>query len=67
MSNIHNELYAVYSPNIMSEDVMNQWFRFFKEERAYTNDEPASGRPFVASDNLVKILMAKFSRSNTSQ
>uniref|UniRef100_A0A1B6DDI6 Mos1 transposase HTH domain-containing protein n=1 Tax=Clastoptera arizonana TaxID=38151 RepID=A0A1B6DDI6_9HEMI len=50
---IHRELCAVYGPNIMSEDVVRQWVRFFKDGRTNVHDEERSGRPSLVSDDLL--------------
>ncbi|GBL54731.1 hypothetical protein AVEN_182211-1 [Araneus ventricosus] len=51
---IHRELCAVYGPNIMSEGVVRQWVRFFKDGRTNIHDESRSGRPSVLSADLIK-------------
>ncbi|GBM79214.1 hypothetical protein AVEN_60862-1 [Araneus ventricosus] len=53
-ADIHRELCAVYGPNIMSEDVVRQWVRFFKDRRTNIHDESQSGRPSVVSADLIK-------------
>lgn len=50
---IHRELCTVYGPNIMSEGVVRQWVRFFKNGRTNVHDEDRSGRPSVVNDELV--------------
>ncbi|GBM51790.1 Histone-lysine N-methyltransferase SETMAR [Araneus ventricosus] len=51
---IHRELCAVFGPNIMSEGVVRQWVRFFKDGRTNIHDESRSGRPSVVSADLIK-------------
>ncbi|GBL94849.1 Histone-lysine N-methyltransferase SETMAR [Araneus ventricosus] len=53
-ADIHRELCAVYGPNIMSEGVVRQWVRFFKDRRTNIHDESRSGRPSVVSADLMK-------------
>ncbi|GBM28212.1 Histone-lysine N-methyltransferase SETMAR [Araneus ventricosus] len=53
-ADIHRELCAVYGPNIMSEGVVRQWVRFFKDGRTDIHDESRSGRPSVVSADLIK-------------
>jgi hypothetical protein len=36
---IHRELCAVYSQNVMSEGTVSQWCRMFKDERTNTHNE----------------------------
>lgn len=52
-ADIHRELCAVYGPNIISEGVVRQWVRLFKSGRTNIHDDERSGRPSVASDDLV--------------
>ncbi|GBN91902.1 hypothetical protein AVEN_137781-1 [Araneus ventricosus] len=53
-ADIHRELCAVYGPNIMSEGVVRQWVRFFKDGRTNIHDESRSGRPSVVNADLIK-------------
>ncbi|GFX41139.1 histone-lysine N-methyltransferase SETMAR [Trichonephila clavipes] len=53
-ADIHRELCAVYGPNIMSEGVVRQWVRFFKDGRTNIHEESRSGRTFVVSADLIK-------------
>ncbi|GBM98491.1 hypothetical protein AVEN_140723-1 [Araneus ventricosus] len=53
-ADIHHELCAVYRPNIMSEGVVSQWVRFFKDRRTNIHGESRSGRPSVVSADLMK-------------
>ncbi|GBO26194.1 hypothetical protein AVEN_213794-1 [Araneus ventricosus] len=53
-ANILRELCAVYEPNIMSEGVVRQWVRFFRDGRTNIHDESRSGRPSVVSADLIK-------------
>ncbi|GBO05005.1 hypothetical protein AVEN_23281-1 [Araneus ventricosus] len=53
-ADIHRELCAVYGTNIMSEGVVRQWVRFFKDGRTNIHDESRSGRPSVVSPDLIK-------------
>ncbi|GBL72998.1 hypothetical protein AVEN_128168-1 [Araneus ventricosus] len=53
-ADIHRELCAVYGPNIMSEGVVRQWVRFFKDGRTNIHDKSRSGRPSVVSADLIK-------------
>ncbi|GBN74721.1 hypothetical protein AVEN_6708-1 [Araneus ventricosus] len=53
-ADIHRELCAVHGPNIMSEGVVRQWVRFFKDRRTNIHDESRSGRPSVVSTDLMK-------------
>ncbi|GBM27855.1 hypothetical protein AVEN_66406-1 [Araneus ventricosus] len=53
-ADIHRELCAVHLPNIMSEGVVRQWVRFFKDERTNIHDESRSGRLSVVSADLIK-------------
>ncbi len=48
---IHRELYVVYGPNIMSEGVVCQWVRFFKNEKTNIRIEKRSDRPSLVSDD----------------
>ncbi|GBN77763.1 hypothetical protein AVEN_200635-1 [Araneus ventricosus] len=59
-ADIHCELCAVYGPNIMSEGVVRQWVRFFKDRRTNIHDESRSGRPSVVSADLMKEIDEKF-------
>lgn len=56
---IHRELCAVYGPKIMSEGVVREWVRSFKNGRKNVHDEERSGRPSVVSDELVEKINAK--------
>lgn len=49
---IHRELCTVYGPNIMSEGVVRQWVRFFKNGRTNVHDDERSGRPSLVTDDL---------------
>ncbi|GFX44862.1 uncharacterized protein C05D11.1 [Trichonephila clavipes] len=53
-ADIHRELCAVYGPNIMSEGVVRQWVRFFKDGRTNIHEESQSGRTSVVSADLIK-------------
>ncbi|GBM52926.1 Histone-lysine N-methyltransferase SETMAR [Araneus ventricosus] len=53
-ADIHRELCAVYGPNILSEGVVRQWVRFFKNGRTNIHDESRSERPSVVSADLIK-------------
>jgi hypothetical protein len=60
---IHHELCAVYSQNVMSEGTVRQWCRLFKDGR--TNEEmfmmksEMVGQPSVVSLILFKVLTKK--------
>ncbi|GBM70470.1 hypothetical protein AVEN_188217-1 [Araneus ventricosus] len=58
-ADIHRELCAVYGPNIMSEGVVRQWVRVFKDGRTNIHDESRSGRPSVVSADLTKEINEK--------
>ncbi|GBM15858.1 hypothetical protein AVEN_260133-1 [Araneus ventricosus] len=58
-ADIHRELCAVYRPNIMSEGVVRQWVRFFKDGRTNIHDESRSGRLSVVSADLIKEINEK--------
>ncbi|GBN43872.1 hypothetical protein AVEN_29715-1 [Araneus ventricosus] len=45
---------AVYGPNIVSEGVVRQWVRFFKDGRTNIHNESRSGRPSVVNADLIK-------------
>jgi hypothetical protein len=51
---IHHELYAVYSPSVISERTVRQWCRLFKHKRRNVHDEEQSGQPYVVSDDCVQ-------------
>jgi hypothetical protein len=51
---IHRELCAVYSQNVMSEETIKHWCRIFKDGRTDVHDEEQNVRPSVVSDNLVQ-------------
>jgi hypothetical protein len=51
---IHCELYAVYSQNVMSERTARQWCKMFKAGRTNVHDEEQSGQPSVVSDDFVQ-------------
>ncbi|GFU99842.1 HTH_48 domain-containing protein [Trichonephila clavipes] len=51
---IHRELCAVYGSNIMSEGVLRQWVRFFKDGRTNIHEESRSGRTSVVSADNIK-------------
>ncbi|GBM73958.1 hypothetical protein AVEN_29620-1 [Araneus ventricosus] len=51
-ADIHRELCAVYG--VMSEGVVRQWVRFFKDRRTNIHDESQSGRPSVVNADLIK-------------
>ncbi|GBN41819.1 hypothetical protein AVEN_130062-1 [Araneus ventricosus] len=53
-ADIRCELCAVYGPNIMSEGVVCQWVRFFKDGRTNIRGESRSGRPSVVSVDIIK-------------
>ncbi|GFX48095.1 HTH_48 domain-containing protein [Trichonephila clavipes] len=53
-ADIHRELCAVYGPNIMSEGVVHQWVRFFKDGRTNIHEESRSGKASVVSADLIK-------------
>jgi transposase len=47
---IHHELCAIYSQNVMSEGTVRQWCRMFKDERTNVDDEEQSGQPSAVSE-----------------
>jgi hypothetical protein len=47
---IHRELYAVYSQNVISEENVRQCYRMFKDGRSNVHDEERSGRPAICSE-----------------
>ena len=51
---IHRQLCEVYGPNVMSDGMVRQWCRLFKEGRANVHDEERSGRPSVIKGDLVE-------------
>jgi hypothetical protein len=56
---IQGELCAVYGQNIMSDGIIRQWCRMFKDGRTNVHDEEQSSRPSVVSDVLVQNLEQK--------
>jgi hypothetical protein len=64
---IHCELCAVYSQNLMSEGTLRQWCRMFKDGRTNVHDEERSVRPSVVNDDLVQVLTKKFVKDGASQ
>jgi hypothetical protein len=48
---IHHELCAVYSQNVMNEGTAKQWYRMFKDGWTNVHDEERSGQPSVVSDD----------------
>jgi transposase len=40
--------------NVMSEGTVRQWCEMFKDRKTNVHDEKRSGRPSVASDDLVQ-------------
>ena len=56
---IHRQLTEVYGESVMSEGKVRQWCRSFKEGRSNVHDEDRSGRPSVASENLVERIDVK--------
>jgi hypothetical protein len=48
---IHRELCAVSSQNVMSEETIRQFCRMFKDGRTNIQDEVRSGQPSVVSDD----------------
>jgi hypothetical protein len=55
---IHRELCVVYDQN-MSEGNVRQWRRMFKDEQTNVHNEERSGRPSVASADLVQSVNQK--------
>lgn len=51
---IYRELCTVYGPKVMSEGVVREWVRFFKNGRTNIHDEERSGRPSVVTDELAE-------------
>jgi hypothetical protein len=51
---IHHELCAVYSQNVMSDGTVRQWCRMFKDGQTNVHDEEKSGLPSVVNDDLVQ-------------
>jgi hypothetical protein len=48
------ELCAVYGQILMSEGIIRQWCRMFKDRRTNIHDEERSGRSSVVSGDLVQ-------------
>jgi transposase len=48
---IHQELCAVYGRNVMSEGIIRQWCRMFKDGQTNIQDVVRSGQPFAVSDD----------------
>jgi hypothetical protein len=51
---IHDELCAVFSQNIIIEGFVRQWCRMFKDGRTNVHDEERNGQPSVMSDGLLQ-------------
>jgi hypothetical protein len=62
---IHRELCAVYGQNMMSEGIIRQWCRMFKDGQRNVNDEEQSGWPSAVSDDLVQSIDQKICERRT--
>jgi hypothetical protein len=47
---IHHQLCAVYSRNVMNEGTLRQWCRMFKDGRTNVHDEERNGQLAICSD-----------------
>jgi transposase-like protein len=51
---IHRELSAICRQNVMSEGIIRQWRRMFKDGRTNVRAKGRSGQPSVVSDEMVR-------------
>jgi hypothetical protein len=64
---IHRELCAIYGQNIMSEGIVRQWCRMFKDGHTNVHDEERSGLASVVSDDLDQsVYQKKFMKESNS-
>ena len=63
VANIHRELCTLHGQNVMSEGVVHQWIRLFKNGRTNIHNEERSGRPYVVSDELIQKIMKKSAKT----
>jgi hypothetical protein len=68
---LHSELCAaVCGQNVMSEGIVRQWCRMFRDDRKSIHDEERSGRPDICSERRIiffELLTKKFVKDCTSQ
>jgi hypothetical protein len=64
---IHRESYAVYGQIIISEEIVKQWCRMFKDWRRDVCDEERSSRPSAVSDDLDQSVIKKSVKDGASQ
>jgi hypothetical protein len=63
---IHRELCAVHSQNVISEQTVRQCCRMFKDGSKNFHDEQRSGQPSAVSDDLVQSVDQKFVKDGAS-
>ncbi|GBM16747.1 hypothetical protein AVEN_9346-1 [Araneus ventricosus] len=51
---IHRRINRVYGENFMSEGVLREWCRKFKDEQTTVHDEGRQGRKSVTTEDLVQ-------------
>jgi hypothetical protein len=64
---IHIELCMAYGQNWMSEGIIRQWFRMFKDGQTNGYDDEWSGWSSVVSDDIVQSVDQNFVEDGTSQ
>ncbi|GBN56466.1 hypothetical protein AVEN_49512-1 [Araneus ventricosus] len=53
---INHEISETYGENAMSEGTVGKWVRMFNEGRENVHDEKRSGRPSLATEELVRCI-----------
>jgi len=59
LAEIHRQLCDVYGVHAMSSSVVRRWVRLFNEGRENVHDDPRSGRPSAANEDLVRAFEEK--------
>ena len=56
---IHRQLCDVYGEHAMSSSMVRRWVRLFNEGRENVHEDPRSGRPSAANEDLVRAFEEK--------